>query len=67
MKRAVSPNFVYDEVATHRVARGVDDVLALWQGWAAAFPDSRGSFEAAHVAGNTVVVEVTWRGTHTGP
>lgn len=67
VKRAVSPNFVYDEVATHRVARGVDDVLALWQGWAAAFPDSRGSFEAAHVAGNTVVVEVTWRGTHTGP
>jgi steroid delta-isomerase-like uncharacterized protein len=66
VKRAVSANFVYDEVATHRGVRGVNDVLAVWQGWAAAFPDSKGTFEVAHVAGNTVVLEGTWRGTHTG-
>lgn len=64
--RTVGANFVYDEVATHRTVRGINDVLALWKGWAAAFPDSKGTFEATHVAGNTVVVEVTWRGTHTG-
>lgn len=66
VKRVVGPNFVYDEIATQRVVRGAADVMALWQGWAAAFPDSKGTFEAAHVAGNKVVLEVTWRGTHTG-
>lgn len=66
VKRAVGANFVYDEVATHRMVRGVNDVLAVWQGWAATFPDSKGTFEVAHVAGNTVVLEGMWRGTHTG-
>jgi steroid delta-isomerase-like uncharacterized protein len=66
VKRVIGANYLYDEVATHRVVRGVADVIALWQGWAAAFPDSKATFEATHVSGNTVVLEVTWRGTHTG-
>jgi steroid delta-isomerase-like uncharacterized protein len=66
VKRAVGANFVYDEVATHRTVRGINDVLAVWQGWAATFPDSKGTFDTAHVSGNTVVLEGVWRGTHTG-
>lgn len=66
VKRSVGANFVYDEVATHRTVRGIDDVLAVWQGWAATFQDSKGTFDVAHVAGNTVVLEGAWRGTHTG-
>jgi steroid delta-isomerase-like uncharacterized protein len=64
--RAISPGLAYDEVATHRQLRGAVDVIAAWKGWAAAFPDSKATFEAAHVSGNTVILEVTWRGTHTG-
>lgn len=45
----------------------VDAAKAAWKGWAAAFPDSNATFEAAHVSGNTVILEVTWRGTHSGP
>lgn len=64
--RSLGVNLVYDEVATHRVVRGAADVIDLWKGWAAAFPDSRATFEASHVSGNTVILEVTWRGTQTG-
>ena len=42
--------------------------MTAWKGWAQAFPDSKGSFDRTHVAGNdTVVLELTWRGTHQGP
>jgi steroid delta-isomerase-like uncharacterized protein len=64
--RAMAPGLAYDEVATHRNLRGAVDVITAWKGWAAAFPDSKATFEAAHVAGSTVILEVTWRGTHTG-
>ncbi len=66
VKASITPNFVYDEVATQRKAQGVDQVLALWQGWAVAFPDSKGTIDNAYVSGDTVVLEITWRGTHQG-
>ena len=37
------------------------------EGWATALPDSKATFEAAHVGGNTVILELTWRGTQSGP
>ena len=67
VKRVFTPGIVYDEVSTNRKARGVDEVLSLWKGWATAFPDSKATFENAHVSGNTVILEVTWRGRQTGP
>ena len=66
-KAAMAPGCVYDEVATHRRVEGIEQVLAIWKGWAAAMPDSKATFHDAYVSGNTVVLEVTWRGTHTGP
>ncbi|MBM3811503.1 MAG: ester cyclase [Acidimicrobiia bacterium] len=66
-RNAMTPDFVYDEVATHRKVQGPDDVLAVWKGWATAMPDSKCEFHAAHASGNTVALELTWRGTHTGP
>jgi steroid delta-isomerase-like uncharacterized protein len=67
-KAAITPDFLYDEVGTGRRVEGADQTLAAWKGWAQAFPDSKGSFDRAHVAGNdTVVLELTWRGTHQGP
>jgi steroid delta-isomerase-like uncharacterized protein len=67
VKVSVSPDFVYDEVANSRKAQGVDEVIALWQGWATAFPDAKATFERELASGDTVVLEVTWRGTHKGP
>jgi len=66
-KASMTPNFVYDEVATQRRVEGADQAIVLWKGWAEAFPDSKGTFHAAHVSGSTVVLEVTWKGTHQGP
>jgi steroid delta-isomerase-like uncharacterized protein len=67
-KASITPDFVYDEVATGRRVTGVDATLEAWKGWANAFPDSKGTFQGVHVAQNeTVVLEVTWTGTHQGP
>ena len=66
VNRAIASDLAYDEVGTQRNLRGAADVIAAWKGWAAAFPDSKATFEAAHVSGNTVILEVTWRGTQSG-
>lgn len=67
LRAAVAPDFVYDEVATQRKMQGFDQYLAVSKGWATALPDSKAEFHTALVSGNTVVLELTWRGTHTGP
>ena len=67
LNRAIASDLAYDEVATHRNLRGAADVIDAWKGWAAAFPDSKATFEGAHVSGSTVILEVTWRGTQSGP
>ena len=63
----LSPGCVYDEVATQRRLQGIDDILAAWRGWATALPDSNATFDSVSVSGNTVTLELTWRGTHNGP
>jgi steroid delta-isomerase-like uncharacterized protein len=67
-KASMTPDFVYDEVATNRSFTGIDETLTAWKGWAQAFPDSKGAFQGAHVSEDgTVVLELTWKGTHQGP
>ena len=44
VKAAVTPGFLYDEVATQRKTQGADQVIAAWQGWGTAFPDSKATF-----------------------
>lgn len=67
VKAAITPDFIYDEVPTQRKVHGLEPVLALWKGWATAFPDSKATFDHVYVAGDHVVLELTWRGTHQGP
>jgi steroid delta-isomerase-like uncharacterized protein len=67
VQAGITKDFVYDEVATRRKVQGAEETIAVWKGWAAAFPDSKATFDKALVAGETVVFELTWRGTHTGP
>ncbi len=60
-------DFVYEEVATHRRAEGISEVLEIWKGWGTGFPDSKATFHDAQASGDTVILEKTWTGTHTGP
>ena len=66
-KAAMTSDSVYDEVATSRTLRGVGEVIPVWQGWKEAMPDVKGTVTNACATGNTVVLEVTWKWTHTGP
>lgn len=66
-RAAFAPEIVYEELATHRKLKGADDVLTAWKGWATAIPDSRATFNSEYVSGNTAVLEITWKGTHSGP
>jgi steroid delta-isomerase-like uncharacterized protein len=66
-KETIAPTIVYDEVGTHRKVAGAHDVLAVWKDWATALPDSKATVDRATVDGDTVTLELTWRGTHTGP
>ncbi len=64
---AMTADSVYDEAATSRRLEGVEDIILYWQGWKEAMPDLKGTVTNVCGAGNTVLIEVTWKGTHTGP
>jgi steroid delta-isomerase-like uncharacterized protein len=66
-RKSLAPELVYDELATQRKTKGVDQVIDVWKGWATAMPDSKATFNSETASGNTVVLEMTWRGTHKGP
>jgi steroid delta-isomerase-like uncharacterized protein len=66
-KKNVSPEVVYDELATDRKTQGVDKVLDILKSWATAMPDSKATVNSETASGNTVVLEMTWRGTNKGP
>jgi steroid delta-isomerase-like uncharacterized protein len=67
VRASVTPDFIYDEVGTGRKVQGADQTITLFQGWATAIPDSKATVDNAVASGNTVVLELTWRGTHNGP
>jgi steroid delta-isomerase-like uncharacterized protein len=66
-KTAMTSDCVYDEVGTSRILRGVGEIIRCFQEWKQAMPDVRGTVTNAWATGNTVVLEITWKGTHTGP
>ena len=58
---------LYDEVGTSRQLKGPDAIISAMKGWKEAMPDAKGTVTNAVSGGNTVTLEVTWKGTHTGP
>jgi steroid delta-isomerase-like uncharacterized protein len=66
-RASITPDFIYDEIGTRRKVQGAEQAITLWQGWAEAIPDSKATFDNAVASGNTVLLELTWRGTHSGP
>ena len=64
---AVDPGIVYIEVDTRKRLVGVKHFTACMQEWATAFPDSKITIRNAYPVAHSVVLEVTWTGTHAGP
>ena len=67
VKALLADKGLYDEKASGRRFQGSAQVIQAWQGWAKAFPDSKATFVAEYASGNTAVLEVVWKGVHTGP
>ena len=58
---------VYDEVGTGRRAEGREAILELFEGWKHTMPDAVGTVTSALASDGEVALEVTWKGTMTGP
>ncbi len=58
---------VYKEIGTHRQFQGPDEIVKVMEGWKEAFPDAAGTVTNAIASGNTVVLEISYQGTQTGP
>ena len=66
-KAPLTPNSVYNELGTQRSLKGPDEIVGALQGWKQAMPDVKGTITNCIASGNMVTMEVTWKGTHTGP
>jgi steroid delta-isomerase-like uncharacterized protein len=67
LRALITTDVHYHETGTQRTIDGADAYLALVQGWKQAFPDARGTIQRIVASGDTVVQEVLWEGTQTGP
>ena len=66
-KDVLASDAVYDEKRTNRRIQGAGEIIEAWQGWAKAFPDSKATFVREFGNGDTAVLELVWKGVHTGP
>src|SRR6201998_2647497 len=57
----------YHEFGTERTIEGPEQIIELFKGWKTAFPDAAGTVTSSVASGDTAVLEVTWKGTQTGP
>jgi steroid delta-isomerase-like uncharacterized protein len=67
MRAMLASDSRYDELGTQRKIEGPEKILELFKGWKTAFPDAVGTVTRAFASGTTAALEVTWKGTHTGP
>ena len=57
----------YEEFGTQRSVEGPEKIVDLFKGWKTAFPDAAATVTSTVASGNKAGLEVTWKGTHTGP
>jgi steroid delta-isomerase-like uncharacterized protein len=67
LEAGLAADATYDELATQRKVDGPEKIVELFKGWKTAFPDAAGTVTSAVGSGSTAVLEVTWKGTQTGP
>ena len=63
----MAKNGVYNEIGTGRQLRGAGEIVTALKGWKQAMPDVTGTVTSAVASGNRATLEVTWKGTQTGP
>lgn len=66
-KSALADDVKYEELATHTSASGRDKYVEAVKRWKIAFPDTKAQVLNEYASGDTVITEVEWTGTHTGP
>ena len=67
LRASLASDSLYDELGTQRKIEGPEKIVELFKGWKTAFPDAVGTVTSAVASGNMAALEVTWKGTHTGP
>jgi steroid delta-isomerase-like uncharacterized protein len=67
LRSLLADDFYEEELATQRRLEGADARIEAAQGWKRAFPDEQGTITGVYTSGNTVALELTWEGTHSGP
>jgi steroid delta-isomerase-like uncharacterized protein len=67
LRAALAADVVYDEIGTQRRLVGVNDFIQSYQAWKRAGPDGKGTVTRALASGDTVLIEVAWSATQTGP
>lgn len=67
LRSLLADDFYEEELATERRLEGADARVAAARAWKRAFPDEHGTIAAVYTSGNTVVVELSWEGTQSGP
>ncbi len=63
----MAKNGVYNECGTGRKLQGAGEIVTALKGWKEAMPDAKGTVTSAVASGNKATLEVTWKGTQTGP
>jgi steroid delta-isomerase-like uncharacterized protein len=67
MRGLLASDTHYHEFGTERAIEGPEQIIEAFKGWKTAFPDATGTVTSSVASGNTAVLEVTWKGTQTGP
>jgi steroid delta-isomerase-like uncharacterized protein len=67
LQAGLTADSLYDELGTQRKIEGPEKIVELFKAWKTAFPDAVGTVTSAMASGNKAALEVTWKGTHSGP
>ena len=67
LRSLLADDFYEEELATQRRLEGADARVEAARHWKQAFPDEHGTITGAYPSGDTVVIELTWEGTQSGP
>jgi steroid delta-isomerase-like uncharacterized protein len=67
LQAGLASDSLYNELGTERKIEGPEKIVETFKAWKTAFPDAIGTVTSAVADGKTAVLEVTWKGTHTGP
>lgn len=63
----LTANAVYSEVGTQQRIQGAAEIVQGIQSWKKAMPDVKGTVTDAFANTNRAALEITWKGTHSGP